>query len=141
MDPSGQIAWVSFLNRGGTAAQLEAFLLGSDEFFALHGSDNSNGFLPALYQIVLNRPIDTSGAQAWGQALQSGKLSRTAVAAAILGSPESDQLEVQGDYHRFLRRDADPGGLSSLTNRLQSGLSNEQLALLFLTSAEYIARV
>jgi hypothetical protein len=68
VDPSGLTAWVSFLNQGGTAEQLEAILLGSDEFFAVHGSDNNQGFLPALYQIVLQRPIDSSGAQSWGQA-------------------------------------------------------------------------
>ena len=133
--------WVSFLNVGGTAEQLESILLGSDEFFAAHGSDNHNGFLPALYQVVLQRPIDSAGSQHWGQALQSGALSRQAVAAAVLASLESDQLEVQNLYMQFLHRATDPGGLDAFTTALQRGVSNEQVALILMGSAEYFARV
>src|SRR5262249_19465758 len=102
VDTSGLTTWVSFLNQGHTAEQLEAMLLGSDEFFVLHGSDNSQGFLPALYQIVLQRPLDPTGIQGWGQALQSGASSRQAVAAGVLASLESDHLEVQALYMQFL---------------------------------------
>jgi uncharacterized delta-60 repeat protein len=140
VDASGLSTWVSFLNRGGTAEQVESFLLGSDEFFAAHGSDITQGFLPALYQTALRRPIDTSGAQSWSQALQSGSLSRQAVAAAVLASLESDRLEAQNLYMQFLHRAADPGGLSNFSNALQQGVSKEQVALLFLNSAEYFAR-
>jgi hypothetical protein len=140
VDPSGLSTWVSFLNRGGTAEQLEGFLLGSDEFFAAHGSDITKGFLPALYQTVLQRAIDTSGAQSWSQALQPGSLSRQAVATAVLASLESDRLEAQSLYMQFLHRAADPGGLSNFSNALQQDVSNEQVALLFMNSAEYFAR-
>jgi len=140
-DASGLATWVSFLNGAGTAEQLEAILLGSAEFFVAHGSDNNAGFLPALYQLILQRPIDSSGAQTWGQALQSGALSRQAVAAALLASPESDQLEVQSLYMQFLRRTADPGGLDTFTTALQRGVNNEQVALILMGSAEYLSRV
>jgi uncharacterized delta-60 repeat protein len=139
-DPSGQAYWVSFLDRGGTAEQLEAILLASDEFFVRHGGNNDRGFLPALYQIILQRPIDPAGAQSWGQALQSGALSRQAVAAAVLASLESDRLEVQNLYLHFLHRAPDPTGLDNFTTALQRGLSNEQVAVIFLSSPEYLAR-
>jgi uncharacterized delta-60 repeat protein len=140
-DDSGSAAWTTFLNQGGTVLQLEAFLLGSGEFFAIHGSDNNQGFLPALYQIVLQRPIDSSGAQSWGQALQAGALSRQAVAAAVLASIESDHLEVQSLYLQFLHRAADPSGLDTFTTELQQGVPYEQVAGILLSSAEYVARV
>jgi uncharacterized delta-60 repeat protein len=140
VDPSGLSTWVSFLNQGGTAEQVESFLLGSDEFFAAHGSDITQGFLPALYQVVLQRPIDASGAQSWSQTLQSGNLSRQAVAAAVLASLESDRLEIQNLYMQFLHRAADPLGLSNFSNALQQGVPNEQVALLLMNSAEYSAR-
>jgi len=141
VDASGSMTWVSFLSQGHPAEQLEAILLSSDEFFVGHGSDNNNGFLPALYQVVLQRPIDSAGSQHWGQALQSGALSRQAVAAAVLASLESDQLEVQNLYMQFLHRATDPGGLDTFTSALQHGLSDEQVALILVGSAEYFARV
>jgi uncharacterized delta-60 repeat protein len=141
VDPSGQMTWVSFLNRGGTAEQLEAILLGSDEFFATHGSDNNQGFLPGLYQIVLQRPIDSSGAQSWGQVLQSGALSRRGVAAAILASLESDQLEVSTAYFRLLHRMADPDGFTIYRNALQQGLTDAQLVAILISSAEYFEQL
>jgi uncharacterized delta-60 repeat protein len=141
VDASGLTTWVSFLNGGGTAERLEAMLFGSDEFFVSQGNGSNQLFLTALYQIVLQRPIDSSGAQAWGQALQSGASSRQAVAAAVLASLESDQLEVQNLYMQFLHRAADPGGLDTFTTALQRGVSNEQGAVLLMSSAEYFARV
>ena len=112
-DASGLTTWVNFLNQGHTAEQLETILLGSEEFFVTHGSANNQGFLPALYQIVLQRPIDPSGAQSWGQALQSDVSSRQDVAAGVLANAEADGLEVQSLYTQFLHRVADPSGLDT----------------------------
>jgi uncharacterized delta-60 repeat protein len=141
VDASGQTSWVNFLNQGGTAAQLEAMLLGSDEFFASHGKDNTSGFLPALYQVIVQRPIDPTGAQGWGQALQSGAWSRQAVAAAILASEEADALVIHTDYLRLLHRVADPDGFANSLNALQRGLTEEQLLALLAGSAEYFAQL
>jgi hypothetical protein len=137
VDGLGQATWVSFLSRGGTAAQLEAILLGSDEFFAKHG--NSDGFLPALYRVVLQRPIDPSGAQFWGQAPRSTAASRQAVAAGFLTSLEADQLQVESLYLQYLHRPADTGGLDIFTTALARGFTSEQVAVILLSSAEYFA--
>jgi len=133
--------WLDAMLGGLSRTTLESILVGSDEFFAAHGSDINQGFLPALYQIVLQRAIDMSGAQSWGQALQSGALSRQAVATAVLASLESDRLEVQSLYMQFLHRAADAGGLDAYANALQNGVSNEQVADVLMSSAEYFARV
>jgi hypothetical protein len=47
------------------------------------------------------------------------------VAAAVLASLESDQLEVQSLYMQFLHRATDPGGLDTFTTALQRGVSDE----------------
>ncbi len=141
VDASGLTTWVTFLNQGHPAEQLEAILLGSDEFFVSHGNQDNQLFLSALYLTVLQRPIDSSGAQGWGQALQSGASSRQGVAAAVLASVESDRREVQTLYMQFLDRAADPSGLDTFTTALQRGVSNEQIAILLMSSAEYFARV
>jgi uncharacterized delta-60 repeat protein len=138
-DPVGLSGWDAFLTRGGTAEQLAALLLGSDEYLSKHGGNNT-AFLQALYNDVLQRPIDATGAQGWGQALANGT-SRGAVAAAVLGSRESDTLEVQDLYRHFLCRSADSSGLDAFTNALQQGVPNEQVLALIIASDEYFARL
>jgi uncharacterized delta-60 repeat protein len=131
---------VNFLNQGGTAEQLEADLLGSDEYFSnpTKGNGKNDVFLQALYRDVLQRAIDPSGMAVWGQALMNGA-SRTAVAAAVLASRESDQMEVQALYSRFLRRSADSGGLDTFSGSLQKGVANEAVIAALLASDEYFS--
>jgi hypothetical protein len=137
-DSTGLTGWASFLSQGNTAEQLQALLLSSDEYFSRHGGTNT-GFLQALYTDTLQRPIENGGAQIWGQALANG-LPRSAVATAVLASPESDGLEVASLYHQFLRRDADNVGLVGFTGLLQQGVSNEAVLALLLGSNEYLTR-
>jgi uncharacterized delta-60 repeat protein len=137
-DPAGLSGWVNFLNQGNTTEQLEAAILGSDEYFSRHGGSNT-GFLQALYIDVLQRAIDSSGAQTWGQALGNG-ISRRAVAAAVLASPESDGLEVASLFHQFLRRDPDYLGLPAFTDELQKGVLNEMVLASIVSSGEYFSR-
>jgi uncharacterized delta-60 repeat protein len=137
VDPSGSKTWGDFLARGGTAEQLEAILLGSPEYFGISGGANT-GFINALYGNVLHRAPDSGGAQTWSQALSSGAM-RDAVAAAVLGSPESDGNEVQGLYHRYLHRAADPAGFNVAVSALQHGMTNEQLTAALTSSKEYFS--
>lgn len=115
---------------------MEANLLGSAAYFSSRGGGTNLGFLAALYEDVLGRPLDAVGALDWGQLLAEG-VSPAAVAAAVLTSPEADQDEVEGLYQRYLHRPADPGGLLAATELLQRGVSDEVLLLLVLGSPEY----
>jgi uncharacterized delta-60 repeat protein len=134
-DPAGLNNWTNFLGSGGTIDGLRAKLLGSAEYFADAGGSN-NTFLKALYQDVLNRSIDSGGAQTWGQALQNGT-SREVVAAAILASLEQDRDQVQGLYQWLLHRSADPGGLQTFVQELQRGTPSEQMVAAIAGSPEY----
>jgi hypothetical protein len=93
-----------------------------------------------VYRDVLYRTPDSGGAQTWSQALGNGVL-RSTVAAAILGSPESDGNEVQGLYHTYLHRAPDPVGFAAAMSALQQGMSNEQLLAFIASSEEYFTRL
>jgi hypothetical protein len=127
-----------FLDQGGTAEQAEASIIGSPEYLQLHGGTNT-GFLTGVYQDVLSRAVDPSGAQAWGTALANG-VSRQGVAAAILGSLESDQDEVQSLDLQLLQRAPESFGLDLYTNALQHGMSNETGIAFIAGSPEYYQR-
>src|SRR5262249_23281978 len=85
-DASGLNTWISFLGEGGTQLQLEANFLGSDEYFITRGGGTVNGDLQALYQDVLNRPIDPIGLQLASTFLTGNDsvASRTALASAVI---------------------------------------------------------
>jgi hypothetical protein len=72
-------------------ATLEANILGSDEYYQLHGG-TPDGWVQALYADTLGRAIDP-GSAVWRQAA-AADVQRSAIAAAVLASPESDQREV-----------------------------------------------
>jgi streptogramin lyase len=139
-DSAGLNGWLSFLAQGGTAEQVEANILGSQEYFVRKGGTNA-GFLTAVYQDVLNRPIDPAGATFWNRMLTNDASSRTTVALAILQSSESDQLEVQTIYLQFLHRPADAGGLATFVQALQSGTPNEVVIAAVIGSDEYFGRL
>jgi hypothetical protein len=111
VDDSGLNTWGNFLERGGTAEQLEAILLGSAEYWAHRGSWNT-GFVNGVYRDVLYRSPDSGGAQTWNQTLSNRTASST-VATAILACRESDGNKVQDLYHRFLHRAPEPGGYAT----------------------------
>ncbi len=135
-DAAGLTSWTNYLAQGGTDAGLEAALLGSSEYFTARGGGTNTSFLAALYQDILNRPIDAAGTQTWTQALANG-MARSAVAAQILSSTEAEQAVVQNLYSRFLHRSADTTGLNGFVASLQQGSSPEQIIVSLTVSQEY----
>jgi uncharacterized delta-60 repeat protein len=138
-DPAGLTNWVNFLNQGGTAEQLEALFIGSVEYFNGRGGGTANGFLQALYGDVLGRPVDTNGAQTWGQALANG-VSPAAVGTAILASQESDHMKIEELYGLVLHRPADASGLNTYTTMLQQCQPDTLVLAILASSGEYFAR-
>jgi hypothetical protein len=134
-DQAGLQVWVNYLAKGGTAAQEEAQLLGSVEFFGKAGGTNS-AFLAALFQDVLHRPIDPTGASAFGQALAAG-VSRTTVAQQLMSSQEADVVLVEGLYQQYLHRPVDTAGLQVWISTLQHGGTAEQIVVSLTASQEY----
>src|SRR5207247_9965982 len=71
-DPAGLNTWLNLLSQGGSLLQVEAGILGSDEYLTTRGGGTVNGFLQALFEDTLHRPIDATGSQAFTQALTVG---------------------------------------------------------------------
>lgn len=137
-DSTGLSTWTNFLANGGTENQLEAILLGSQEFFNDHGQSDAS-YIQAVYQLVLNRTVDPSGAQVYSQDLSS-EMTLTSVAAMIVGSTEGAQNQVQALYEQALSRSADSGGLQTWSNAMLQGMTREQLLANLVASDEYFAQ-
>ena len=137
VDPATETGLTNFLNSGGTAQQVALALLNSPEY-ANDNGNTASGFVTGLYRDLLHRSPDT-GEQYWIQQINNGT-SMAAVAAAFLGSAESEQDVIDGFFHRFLNRAGDSGGISYYVNLLQQGVSWEDIEASVIGSAEYLAR-
>jgi hypothetical protein len=139
VDPAALTVWTNYLGQGNTALQLRSLLLGSDEYFNHKGGGTIDGFLAALYQDVLNRPIDVVGRQAWTALLNQG-MTRSAVAAAILTSAEAETLQVKALYQLFLQRPPTDSELTQQVQALAQGTSLEQLTESLVSGTDYAQR-
>jgi hypothetical protein len=117
---------INFLAMGGTLEQLAAQLVGSNEYFQLHGS-NIETFIDGLYEDGLDRQPTTLELVSAEQALAGGK-TRTQLALSIFTTPEALSNLVQADFQSLLGRRADPTALASFVNVLQHG-GTDQLVL------------
>jgi hypothetical protein len=134
--PAELAGWTTQLALGVTQQQLEAALIGSAEYYVLHGG-NAGGFLNGLYVDALSRP-DSEGA--WFDLVNRGA-DRTSVAYAVLTSWEGSLRQVWADYEQYLGRSGvgDPGA-GAFAVELLSGVSHESIVARLLGSQEYIAR-
>jgi hypothetical protein len=138
-DPSGLALGVWLLGMGNRDEVVEAALLGSPEYFVTRGGSANAGFVTAIYQDLLHRTPDTAGLAFWQVQLGAG-MSRTAVANALLLSPERDQDVVASDYQVFLHRPVDPAGSAFWAHELSTGLTDEEVIASVVGSDEYFAR-
>ena len=137
-DSAGKSGFDHYLVGGGTVDGVRASILGSLEYFNLHGGTNDR-FVAGLYPDVLGRAADPSGQAFWLQQLANGK-SRADVALAMLSGPEAKQVLVKGFYVRFLKRQADSNGLAMFQNQLLHGVREEAVIVEIVASTEYYAR-
>lgn len=135
-DAGGLSYYSNLLHSGVTIEQISASLAGSDEYFASQGGGTNDGFLNALYEDALGRPIDPGGLAYWTDILSLGA-SRTQVAFQILNTQEYRQNVVQQDYLQLLHREADPAGLSAWLTFLNLGGTDQQVKAGVAGSAEY----
>jgi hypothetical protein len=135
-DASGLNTYTTMLAQGGNLTEVEAALIGSQEYFVVRGGGTLNGFLQAAYTDVLNRAPDAAGAAGFSQQLSAGG-SRTTVANALLTSPEGREFQVQQMFSRFLRRAPDLAGSNSLSNDLMGGMPDVTAEAGMIGSDEY----
>jgi hypothetical protein len=68
-------------------------------------------------------------------------LTRTEVAAVVIGSSESENAVVNALYQHYLHRTADSGGLSAFSGELQNGAPTESVIVALVGSSEYAQKV
>jgi len=85
-DPGAMQGWVDQLSRGGN---VEASILGSDEYFARHGNDYPS-FVAGLYVEVLLRQPSPEEVNGWLTRLQQSGYNRTQMADEFL---QASQIE------------------------------------------------
>lgn len=138
-DAGSLSAFSQYLSQGGTIAGAKAILLGSNEYYQLHGA-TAGGFADALYHDLVGRSVDSGAAAAINAELASGG-SRAAVASQVMSAGEYQQDLVGSYYQQFLSRPADAPGLNYAVGRLAAGSSEESVIAAFVASPEYFNRI
>jgi hypothetical protein len=124
-EPQGIGFWVHIMQSGATLVQVEVSFMTSVEFVSQNGS-TSQLFLSAVYQAVLNRGVDPTGAAGWGALMASGTSAATVV-TDIEKSPEAVADSLEGFYERDLHRKGDPQGLKGWTQAMSQGEDSEDI--------------
>ena len=116
-------------------------LLASDEYFQnpnLGGSSNSI-WLNQVYRDLFGRDRDPAS-DAFLSGLNNGTMTRAQVVATLVSSQEYRSRVVNQDYVAYLGRSASDNEKAAWANQLSSGLKDEQLVAILLSSSEYFVR-
>ncbi|HJT36648.1 MAG TPA: DUF4214 domain-containing protein [Pirellulales bacterium] len=135
-DASALAAGSALLAQGMTDKGLAALIIGSDEYFALHGGTN-DGFVSALFQDALGRPVDAGAKNAIELALADGA-TRAQMAAIVLGSHEYRADLVANLYLELLNRTVDAPSAAAWAAMLDSGATDEQVLAAIAASDEFL---
>ena len=136
-DAGGMATFLTLFSQGASAESIQAAIIGSAEFANRSGGSDS-GFIAALYQDLLNRPVDAAGLTTFTGQLATGT-GRSAVAEELLTSAEYRSDLIASYYQAYLDRPADGGGISTFLGQFAQGASNDAVQAALLGSAEFYA--
>ena len=139
-DPTGLQNGIAFLNTGATIEQFTSVVVGSTEYFQNEAGGTNSGFLSAIYEDALARPIDPT-AEVNDLALLSQGTTRQQIAYDVLRSVEYDTSLVNYFYETFLRRPADRTGHNKYVTALQNGVTDQQVIASIVASHECTERM
>jgi hypothetical protein len=137
-------AFSTQLTNGVGIQQIEATIIGSDEYFGNAGATN-NGFIEAMYRDLVSRNPDASGEAFYINLINETTQAnpsftqaqvRASVASNFLGQTEVIQDEISNFYVIYLNRNADAGGLGFYTNELQNNVNLQVVINQFLGSTD-----
>ncbi len=148
-DDNGLNYWVQKLDDGETKFTVLNGFLYSQEFHLLAQSYNiltifpSEFFVSRFYTKALERTPEEEGFSYWANQLQTDKSTASDIAKAFFFSEEYINKNVTNEtylltlYRTLLDREADLGGLSQWTLKLEEGLSREDVLNSFIKSPEF----
>lgn len=133
--------FVGLIQSGQTTEQVQATILGSDEFFGRAQTLVATGtsderYVTALFQQLLNRTPAAGEVAFWVG--QLGSVSRTAVAQSFLTSAEFRTIQVTSFYSTILHR-ATPPSAAEVAFWVNSTADLLSIRELFAASAEFLA--
>lgn len=159
-DAEGKLYWLLYLWAGGSRQSVLCGFVNSQEFSNLsdsfgiargtlqeNGSSIYNpgvrGFVLRMYTKALNRNGETTGVEDWTNRINTGAMSAETVAKSFFGSEEflnrglSNEDYVETLYQTFMDRASDEEGKIYWLNRMNSGMSREQVLEGFSRSVEF----
>ena len=131
---------LAFMQSGGTAEQLTASLIGSQEYFVNRGGNTNAGFVTAVYHDLLHRTPDSAGLTAWTNALVGG-LTPLQLATGFLASTEYQSVLIRGYYTTYLGHAANQPAVDYWVGVLRQSGRDDQVIASILGSTEYFQRV
>jgi hypothetical protein len=138
--PAERAPWVNALRTGAISdSDLGRLFVSSPEYSGLHPGNQD--YVIALYNDLLIRNGHYSAAEVagWKGLLDSGALSRAALAAAFANSAEALDIGIKGMYTTFLRRQPTAAEVQQWWQSVASGqMVDWNVAALFLSSPEYL---
>ena len=163
-DNLGKAHWEEILDAGCSESLIINGFSGSDEFTSLcndygmrsgHLDDSEprnrnvqlTAFVSRCYREALQRTADAGGLNNWCTQLLKGRQSPRQVVEGFVRSDEmvqrnlSDREYVETMYRLYLGREADPGGEEYWIQKLESGMSREELTNGFADSQEFCSIV
>ncbi|MCM1128252.1 MAG: DUF4214 domain-containing protein [Lachnospiraceae bacterium] len=159
-DIEGKLYWSLYLWIGGSRQEVLCGFVNSQEFSNLsdsfgiaRGTLQENGssiynpgvrnFVLRMYTKALNRNGETMGVEDWTNRINTGIMSAETVAKSFFGSEEflnrrlSDADYVETLYQTFMDRTSDEEGKRYWINKLNNGMSREQVLEGFSRSVEF----
>jgi len=127
--------FLDLFGQGASAENIQAAILGSAEFANRSGGSDDD-FVAALYQDLLDRPVDAAGLTTFTGQLATGT-TRSAVAEELLTSAEYRSDLVASYYQAYLGRPADDGGISTFLGQFAQGAPDDAVQAALLGSAEF----
>jgi hypothetical protein len=104
--------------------------------FPAQGDANAD-FVERVYRAILQRNAEPGGLSTWTTVLNNHRFSRFQVVQAIWSSPEHYGDEIDAFYQTLLQRQENAADRANWVRALQSGTTEEQVAMAFLDSPEY----
>ena len=138
-DAGARSYFAAQLAAGATLESVAASLIGSDEYYHNRAGGSADGFLSALYQDALGRPVD-AGAKAYFEKLLSAGTTRGAVASIVLDSDEHRARQVQNYFELYLDRAATSGSTTFWLAFLRQGHRDEYVAAAIVGSDEFFLK-
>jgi uncharacterized protein GlcG (DUF336 family) len=137
-DPAGEAFAVQLLSSTGSPDALVSLLTSSPEYFQTRGGNTNDGYLDALFQDLLHRPVD-SAARSFYDGLLTAGVPHPQIFASINQSSEARRAAVNDVFQSFLARPADTVGSNTFLAALTQGATLPQVVAVVLASPEYAA--